>query len=690
MFVSSLRRAGLCLVAALLPVCSLWAEQAREVKIVDASGSAVPTEVRAAHGFDPADSAGLFVGIRHFDDPSITEIPYAVDDAVDLAHLFSLELGLIPVENVTLCLAGDPEKPESQQRLKALARARRCDPGLTQLFAELKRLKTSSGLKGLAVVALASHGFSANGADTVVAKDSQADLLPSLGVSFASLLNQIEQARAPRRLVLVDACRERLTGRRSLGQDPTTVLGQGFLKAMGQSRGTAVLMATVLGGYSYNDHQRKAGVFTAAVIDGLRGEAPDDAGLITVDRLASYVNDRVAAWVQREKPKGASQSPGIAMWVGETARALPLAISPQAYGALEQYRQQRDAALQSLLRLLEREKISGAQYDELKRALTPDAPSPERRRLIAGVEAAQKDDWAVRGLKSYFEEQRSVLLPGTSSPPPPQVLKAGDEMAEPEFGMRFRYIPPGTFQMGSPKTEEGRDDDETLHTVTLSRGFWMGETEVTQKQWRDLMGTDPSSFADCGDSCPVEQVNWYEVVAFANELSDRAGLERCYLVLGFNGKRAGEGLEYESVRFEGLDCKGYRLPTEAEWEYATRAGVSGARHGRDVGAIAWYTTNSDSTTHPVGQKHANAWGLHDMLGNVWEWTSDRANFVAGKLVTRLYIDGTTDPFSETGSIRVLRGCGWSFSARICRSAFRYGRWPGNRDNYVGFRLVRLP
>ena len=512
----------------------------------------------------------------------------------------------------------------------------------------------------------------------------QADLLPSLGISFATLLDQVEQARAPRRLVLVDACRERLTGQRSLGQDPATVLGQGFLDAMGQSRGTAVLMATVLGGYSYNDHDRKAGVFTAAVIDGLRGEASGDpAGLITVDRLASYVNGRVAAWVQREKPQGASQSPGITIRAGETARALPLAISPQAYGALAQYRQQRDAALQSLLRLLEREKISGAQYDELKRALAPDEPSTERLRLIAGFEAARKDAWAVRGLKSYFEEQRPVLLPGTTSTPPPQALKAGDEMVEPKLGMRFRYIPPGTFQMGSPETEEGRDGDETQHAVTLTRGFWMGETEVTQKQWRELMGTNPSSFSDCGDSCPVELVNWYEAVAFSNQLSDRTGLERCYEVKGGNGKRAGEDLEYESVRFEGLDCKGYRLPTEAEWEYAARANVPGARHGRNLDAIAWYSRNSDLTPHPVGQKQSNAWGLHDMLGNVWEWSWDRfGKYRAGAQQGPLG--------SNLGTFRVLRGCCWYLGARTCRSAYRGKSGPGIRSNGVGFRLVRVP
>jgi len=261
--------------------------------------------------------------------------------------------------------------------------------------------------------------------------------------------------------------------------------------------------------------------------------------------------------------------------------------------------------------------------------------------------------------------------PSTSISPPPPEPSPGDPWTEPALGMRFRYVPAGTFQMGSPESEEGRGSDERQHKVTLTRGFWMGETEVTQGQWRELMRTDPSSFSRCGADCPVESVNWYEAVAFANALSAEAELEACYEGLG------GKGM----VSFQGLDCQGYRLPTEAEWERAVRAGTSAARPGASLDGIGWYSGNSGLSTHRVGQKVENRWGLHGVLGNVSEWTWDWYGD---------YLQNTrVDPQGpEGGSSRVIRGGGWVSDARFCRSAYR-GRWsPGSSNDYVGFRLAR--
>ena len=686
------RRMGLWVVVVGLLLLAVGAlgEEPRSVSIVDASSPALPAAVRASHGFDPAESAGLFVGIRDFRDRAIDPIPYAVDDAVDLAHLFSLELGLIPVEKVTLCLAGEPEKPESKQRLAALRGARTCNAEKIAILEEVRRLETATNSDGLVVVALASHGFSRAGADTVVAVNSLRDLLPDTGLSFSTLLDLVGDAGAPRRLVLVDACRERLTSKRGSGQDPTTKLGQGFLDAMERARGTAVLMGTVLGGYSYNDHDRQAGVFTAAVIDGLRGEAPaNEAGLITVGQLGDFVNERVAAWVHRKQPTGASQSPGITRILDETSKSLPLAISPSIYAGLAEYRQRRDAALQTLGGLVAERKITGRFFDELVEALEPEIPSPERQQLLAGIESSGESAWAVRGLESFFEEHRVVLLGASLSP----VQSAGDVMVEPVLDMRFRYIPAGTFVMGSPEDEEGHNDGETQHEVTLIRGFWMGETEVTQGQWRTLMGSRPSYFSECGDSCPVERVSWYEAVAFANKVSERAGLPFCYRLEDCSGHLGGGCSESEAycagdyrcnmVESMGPTCRGYRLATESEWEWAARAGTAGSRHGSDLGSIAWNLSNSGSTTRPAGGKISNTWGLHDMLGNVYEWTWDWKG--AYPTVPQ------QDPVGpQSGSLRVLRGCSWFSFARVCRSAYRNGGPPGYRDGGFGFRLVRQP
>jgi len=225
------------------------------------------------------------------------------------------------------------------------------------------------------------------------------------------------------------------------------------------------------------------------------------------------------------------------------------------------------------------------------------------------------------------------------------------------LGMKFVLMPAGTFMMGSPSDEDGRDDDERRHRVTISQPFYMQTTEVTQGQWRAVMGNDPSHFNSCGDNCPVEQVSWDDVQAFIRRLNNREGAGR------------------------------YRLPTEAQWEYACRAGSTtrfcfGDDESR-LGDYAWYDRNSGRRTHSVAQKKPNAWGLYDMHGNVWEWCADWYD---------AYPSGhVTDPTGpSSGSDRVYRGGSWLGYARLCRSAIRVNYTPGDRNDFLGFRLTRTP
>ncbi len=232
----------------------------------------------------------------------------------------------------------------------------------------------------------------------------------------------------------------------------------------------------------------------------------------------------------------------------------------------------------------------------------------------------------------------------------------------------FVRIPAGEYQMGSPASEKGRYDDEgPRHRVRITRPFLLQATEVTQAQYKAVMGSNPSHFSSCGSTCPVENVSWLDAVAYCNALSAKAGLTACYQVSG------------KTARFAGLSCRGYRLPTEAEWEYAARAGTSGARYA-SLDAAAWHGGNSGSKTHSVGGKRPNAWGLYDMLGNVWEWTHDWF----GKYESRAVSDPTGP---SGGSFRVLRGCSWHSSARFCRAALRRFT-PGNRGQNLGFRPAR--
>ena len=227
-------------------------------------------------------------------------------------------------------------------------------------------------------------------------------------------------------------------------------------------------------------------------------------------------------------------------------------------------------------------------------------------------------------------------------------------------------LPAGRFRMGSPAGEEGRFDDEIHHEVVLSRGFLLGEVPVTQAEYAAVVGANPSGFQDLDR--PVEQVSWFDAVSFCNALSRRVGLEEAYVVNG------------TQVRWKGLSCPGFRLPTAAEWEYACRAGTTGARYG-NLDDVAWYSSNSGSTTHPVRRKQPNAWGLYDTLGNVFEWCWDWWDTYPSGVVT--------DPVGPgSGSYRVGRGGSWSGGAQFARAAYR-GRWtPGRRFVNLGFRLAR--
>ncbi|MBU6161834.1 MAG: formylglycine-generating enzyme family protein [Myxococcales bacterium] len=267
-----------------------------------------------------------------------------------------------------------------------------------------------------------------------------------------------------------------------------------------------------------------------------------------------------------------------------------------------------------------------------------------------------------------FPEQSSPvpLSPATAQMP---VLELTAAAAGPAAASsNFVYIAPGSFIMGSPIDEEGRDPDETQHQVTLTRGFYLQTTEVTQAEWQRVMGNNPWAYVSCGSNCPVETVTWLQAVLYANALSRLEGFSECYDNMGHV---LGGGNIY--------DCAGYRLPTEAEWEYAARAGTTASRYGA-LERVAWYEGDTWSGPHAVGLLEPNAWGLYDMLGNVWEWTHDWYGPYGGAAI---------DPVgAASGSNRVLRGGGWCFNAQGVRAAMRCSVAPGDRYDDLGFRVAR--
>jgi formylglycine-generating enzyme required for sulfatase activity len=266
---------------------------------------------------------------------------------------------------------------------------------------------------------------------------------------------------------------------------------------------------------------------------------------------------------------------------------------------------------------------------------------------VANAQYASRDGLASGSQEAQDRQRQAVAELGL----PLEVKTA-------KTGMVLRWVPAGSFTMGSPTGEANRSDDETQHQVTLSKPFYCGKYEVTQAQYRAVMGTNPSYFK--GGNNPVEKVRWNNAMDFCRKLSERTG-------------------------------KNYNLPTEAQWEYACRAGTTTAysmgNNADQLMNYAWYSSNSGTfgLHHPVGHKQPNAWGLYDMHGNVWEWCLS---------LYMPYPYSETDgrnSLSDTTSARVLRGGSYGGAPpATVRCAYRYNQYANTHDRFIGFRCARTP
>ena len=272
------------------------------------------------------------------------------------------------------------------------------------------------------------------------------------------------------------------------------------------------------------------------------------------------------------------------------------------------------------------------------------------------IQAAKLVDW--EGASSYPEFEtllesvaEKLGKKSVTEKPKKQKAKVEPKTITNSIGMQFKLIPIGEFMMGS----EEFDWSKPVHTVKIRTPFYLGIYPVTQREWKAIMGNNPSEFN--GNDLPVESVSWNEVQDFIKKLNEKEGTNK------------------------------YRLPTEAEWEYAARAGTttrySFGDDDSELGEYAWFDKNSDDKTHPVGEKKANPWGLYDVHGNVWEWVQDEWH----NTYNGAPIDGSAWR-DRVSAFRVSRGGGWIRYARFCRSAHRSDNAPDKRYHFLGFRLLQ--
>jgi formylglycine-generating enzyme required for sulfatase activity len=500
----------------------------------------------------------------------------------------------------------DADLPLMKQKLESLGFRVRMVANPTRKEAEEEVDAFSARIKarpGVSLFYFSGHGGEYKGKNYLIPKEasigSAADL-EDKALNAQRVLNGMEESGASVNLVFLDCCRE------DLGKN----VGGAELAPL-KARGSFVGFATRSGDFA--DPEAKGSPYTRFLLKHL-----GTPGVSVSDMYANVIGDvknySLRVLGEERRPGFYSELDAPFYFVPVSVGKLGGTAEPQALIAermrLEEERRKWEE---------ERKRFEMAKLTPPKTAVPPPDPVP--------------DAGPLRAVEGAVGKTLDVSLPGGK-------------------GMRFCYCPPGNFRMGSPLNEHGRSDDENPVSVTITQGFWMAETEVTQAQWQAVMGSKPSSFK--GSSLPVDSVTWNDAMEMVGKLNQVVRLP--------NGLK-------------------FALPTEAQWEYACRAGTQTAYAfannfpRRDI--------NFDAK-QPVGVKsyRPNRWGLYDMHGNVWEWCADRYG-------DRL--QGGVDPEgASSGVSRVNRGGGWNDVAVGCRAAERGANEPGIRFFNLGFRPALVP
>lgn len=588
----------------------------------------------------------LLIGVDEYQDANISRLFGAANDAKAMRKVLVERAGF-PADQVVVLATG-----ESAGLL----------PTRSNILLRLSNLLSVVPKDGLFLLQFSGHGTERDRKPFLLPSDARLSdsvrLQEQLAVSVDLIRSEIEAAGIAQVVVLLDACRNEPGGRAN-EDNPLTESYLASLRFARRNEGVkafATLFATEKGQRAWENLDRKRGYFSAAVEEALGGAAANEAGEITLGSMLRFLEEQVPKRVAMDLGAAKRQLP-YAQVEGYRAGELVLAMAPRnaarppeedlcgmAWSMVRE--SNRRTELQGFL-----DEFPDCRYATLARI---------RLRGLASEPDPKRDEKPEVQPEPGTEEATPTASAAVVTPPPspqPGDPRPGQLMEPLDLGggvrMEFVYIPAGTFWMGCSPEEYycfAPTDGGPRRQVTIRNAYELASYEVTQAEWEAVTGNNPSEFK--GLRRPVEQVSWLEVQEFLQKLNDRN-----------DGYR-------------------YRLPTEAEWEYAARAGVESRRYA-DHEEIGWHRENSSGETQDVGGKAPNKWGLYDVLGNVWEWCEDwyeEAHDVN---------QPGQDPIGPaSGKYRVVRGGCWSDSPEALRLSSRSRVEPFGRNSVFGFRCLR--
>ncbi len=619
----------------------------------------------------------LVIGINDYQDAAIEDLRFAEADAQAVHEILVDPLrGGFATGDVTLLLGNQATTRNMRIALDDLAKSAD-DETFVLLF-------------------FSGHGVNLGGEACWVTQDAEAAHLGATAVTNDMLRKWLDGVRSKRLVVLVDACHAAATLKTGEKALPSVE----DLQKLYRGEGRVILNSCDPKQKSHEDASLGHGIFTAALRDALMGradEAGNRDGVNSMDEVWAYVSRDVTG---RAGKLGKTQTPVRITEDEKATDRFLVTVNVERLRSLEEARRAGAATtkrrVEFLKNLLHDDLISGAAFDEGRRLLTadPEALSPVEGRFRAMYESLAEG----RLEPSLLEATRAGIAAKHGNTPPPSPAAPSPDVAKPPgpppstprrapafcvvirsepdpavvtdadirrrieatglawhvrhtaTGIEFLLVPPGEYMRGaSPGDGEAHGNEKPAHRVRITKAFYLGRYEMTQGEWKKATGGSNPSQLKRSDRHPVETVSHTTVTEVARSL-------------------------------------GCRLPAEAEWEYAGRAGTTESRYG-NLDDVAWYYQNSGATTHPVGEKRANALGFHDMLGNVWEWCSDGY----AEDAYRSCAGGVADPQGpSSGGSRLLRGGSWIYDPRLCRVSHR-GRIDPALESYdVGVRLAMDP